>query len=172
MWRNDRMLKRWRREPEPVPEWKQRLDRARRVIEQNQDHSAPLVWIDRIEETIRQAQDQDERLRTALAQLDLDHVERELKAALRDKHDHTAEDSALILTLRRRRETIHSLIDQREAIDDQIATTLADLDTLAARTAAGPGFGGDTDEPFREDLQRLEDDINALAAAQREIADL
>ena len=107
-----------------------------------------------------------------IAELDPERATRELKEALRRRTRNPASvDDALIDTMRRRYETIHTLHDRRAALDARIERTIADIEALAARSvdlshgSAGRGALG-------AELDRLHTDLTALEAAHRELDDL
>lgn len=159
------------RRAEPPPPWKIRFDGAVRLIEQ---HSTDTHLRDRLRETeaaLAGAVADRLRLARTIAELDPDRITAELKAALRARTDVTAPDTPLLTSLRQRHELLHGLRDRLEQLDDRIEQTLVDLENLAAG-AISLSFDVPSAGSAQTDLQRLNDDIAALAAAHREIADL
>ena len=119
-----------------------------------------------VERSLVEADADRANLEQAVAGLDPERVTGELKAALRAP----AVDQSLIDSLRRRHETVNDLLNRLDDLDRRVAVTVADLETLAARVSVGAvGQGGDR---AQEELAQLELDVEALAAAHREIEDL
>jgi hypothetical protein len=123
--------------------------------------------LDQVEAALHAADGDLTAIRSALAHLDPERATAELKAALRapSPSDHH------ISTLRRRHETVNTLANQLEDLTRRIETTIADLETLAARTAQTMVAANDHHDPEAE-LDRLHIDIAALAAAHHELANL
>ena len=155
----------WRKAPPPP--WHDRLDRARRLIEQHHGDAVTLHRIDDVERSLADSLDDQTRLREAIRSLDPARATAELKEALRERPNPTAPDTPLIVTLRERHESINELQNRLELLEQQQEATLADLDSFAAQVV-----GQSTStvaRPFETELDRLRVDTEALRAARAEI---
>lgn len=107
-------------------------------------------------------------LQQAVAHLDPDRVASELKTAMRA----TDRSEPLVATLRQRYETVHALQNQLDELTQRIDATVADVETLAAKTAQTMLGAGSSSPALDAELGQLNDDLTALAAAHDEIAAL
>lgn len=164
------MLRRDRPAPPPPP-WKIRFDNAVRLIDQHSTDPQLEGRLTRAETALAEAVGDRQQLATTIAEFDPDRVTAELKAALRARPNITAPDTPLLKSLRQRHELLHGLRDRLEELDAGIERTLVDLENLAAG-AISLSFDAPSAGSPETDLQRLNDDIAALAAAHREIAQL
>lgn len=146
----------------PAP-WRTRFDSARATILAARPSPMIESQVGAVERSLNEAETDRQALHQAIAGIDPARVGAELKTALRsgDGNDH------LIASLRRRHETVSDLLNRLERLDQQVDATVADLETLAARTVAG-GLRSDGDGARRE-LDQLHDDVEALAQAHREL---
>jgi hypothetical protein len=112
------------------------------------------------------------RLQQVLAGLDPERATAELKAALRARSRPDEPDNPHIAALRRRHETIAAVRNRLDELTMSIERTLVDVDTLVAQSAAAAigslGTAGSVDEH----VNRLRDDVSALAEAHRQLSDL
>lgn len=156
------------REPEP-PEWERRIRAARALVESQRPPDWIVVRLDAFHRAVAAAAADRDRLRSGLAQLDLERASRELKDAMRNPRpgpDH----ERLVDSLRNRYESIHRLHDRVDELDAAIERALADIDALAARSV----HLGSREDAWRieETARRLDDDLTALERAHDELADL
>jgi hypothetical protein len=158
--------------PDPAqPEWRERFDRSRDLI---RAQSPPPWMIDRLDALDGQlvaAEADHDRIGAALVQLDLDRATRELKDALRSQGPHPAPESErLIAALQARYESIHELTNKRAAIRRGIDAAIIDIELLAARSVE---LGASADRwQLDATAEQLRLDLDALALARRELADL
>lgn len=165
------MLGRRRGPKETPPPWKGRIDRARNLALSYDNSELTKLRLDEIEAALSQANQDKERLTDALAQLDPDRVAAELKGALRSRPDPTAPDTPVIETLRRRYESVHTLRDRLDSLENRIEMSLIDIEACAAAiidSSLGAGGGA----VMRSHLDALHTDALSLAAAHDEIAAL
>jgi hypothetical protein len=153
------------------PAWRERFDRSRELI---RAQSPPPWMIDRLDALDHQllaAEADHDRIGTALGQLDLDRATRELKDALRSQGPHPAPESErLIAALQARYESIHDLFNKQAAIRRGIDATIVDVELLAARSVE---LGASADRwQLDATAEQLRFDLEALALARRELADL
>ena len=162
-----------RRRPARAPApWRSRVDRALDIIRRKDDGPITGARLTEIDEALERSREDRARLQRALGELDAERAARELKEALRARPDPTAPDSATILTLRRRYESIHALENRLDELDRAVETTVADLEALAA-AAVELSFQGPGSEVNLESLlQTLRADSAALASAHDEVAAL
>jgi hypothetical protein len=160
----------FRKRPEPPqPAWRERFDRARRLVEAQRPPDFILAQLAGLERAIDGAHADRDRLRDAISQLDADRAAAELKQALRVTNPPPGHDR-LVASLRERYESIHRLQNREDDLGAAIDRALVDVDLLAARSV---DLGG-TDDRWRldETVRRLADDLTALDLAHRELADL
>ncbi len=119
-----------------------------------------------VERSLVEAEQDRANLGQAVAGLEPERVTAELKTALRSP----GVDQGLVDSLRRRHETVNDLLNRLDALDQRVERTVADLETLAARVSVGAVGRGS--ERARQELEQLELDVEALAAAHREIEHL
>ncbi len=153
------------------PEWSARIDTARAMLRDLHGASFDdhLTAIDR---ALRTADLDRAELARAIRRLDPDRAAAELKAALRSRRDATGPDDPLVLTLRRRHESIHALQNRLDDLDRHIEATLVDLDVLVARSVEQSLVRSSAPIRLDDELERLRLDAEALAAAHAELADL
>ncbi len=125
-----------------------------------------------IEVALRTAETDSSELARAIARLEPDRAAAELKAALRSRRDPTQPDDPLVLTLRRRYESIHALQNRLAGLRRHIEATLVDLDVLVARSVEHSLARSPAPLRLDDELDRLRLDAEALAAAHDELADL
>ncbi|MFN3218257.1 MAG: hypothetical protein ACE367_17320 [Acidimicrobiales bacterium] len=154
----------------PEPPWKSRVAAARRIIERQRGDDATLhAQLATIEAAMEAATVDVAQLGELIAELDPERATRELKDALRRRtRDPASVDDALIDTMRRRYETIHTLEDRRSALDARIERTVADIEALAARSIE-LSHSIDGRGALGAELERLHTDLTALEAAHREL---
>lgn len=153
--------------PPSATAWRQRVDSARALIRHHRHDPTTEARLDRVQVSLDQAAADQASLRQAVAHLDPDRVARELKAAMRA----TDRSEPLVATLRQRYETVHALQNQLDELSQRIDATVADVETLAARTAQTM-LGAGSAPTLDSELGQLNDDLTALAAAHDEIAAL
>lgn len=153
----------------PQPAWRDRFDRARRLIESQRPPAWIVERLDAVERAVGDAHADRDRLAGALAQLDVEAAGAELKSALRHA-DPSAEHASLVASLRERYESVHRLLNREAELGASIERALVDVDLLAARSVELAG----RDDRWRldETVRRLSDDLTALDLAHRELADL
>jgi hypothetical protein len=159
----------------PPPPWHDRLQRARKLIEDHHNDSSIVdssivVRVDEVERSLADSLDDQKRLRAALEALSPDEATSALKRALRERLDPTAPDTALIITLRERHESINELRNRLEALERQQEATLVDLESVAAHVVEHSTSS--VARPFASELDRLRADAEALRAARAEIEHL
>ncbi len=147
-----------------------RLAAARSTIADHGADPTALALIDEIDSAIETARTDRRKLESSLAALDPGRAAAELKVALRHRPSPTAPDTPEITALRRRHETISRLANRVDDIDEQIARTLIDAETLAAQTIV-TAIDRTEDAEFQRQLGALQRDAAALAAAHRDLAD-
>lgn len=169
-----------RDDSEPLPEWKQRLDQARQQLESmEQTDGVMLGQIEGAEREIELAIAARDDVSSILATLDRDEVERDLKVALRnrsqlaDESDRRAGHDRLVVSLQRRRETLHQLYDRQEQLDLAIETSLVEIEDLVAQHAEfrslAPSLRA---EVLSEQVDHLRIDLAALRQAHTEVDEL
>ncbi len=131
-----------------------------------------LDGVDRIDLALAEAAGDLQGLENAIEQLDERAATVQLKTALRARPDPTAPDTPLIGSLRQRRHSFHTLVNRRRALLEDVEQSLTDLDTLAARCLEH----AHERRPDRfdrsalaDEVQRLDQDLAALAEAHREL---
>lgn len=154
----------------PTPPWRDRLDRARKLIEDHHTDASIQIRVDEVERSLTDSLGDQERLRVAIAALRPEEAASELKRALRQRPDPTAPDTPLIVTLRERHESINDLRNRLEALENQQEATLADLESVAAHVVEQSTTN--VARPFADELDRLRADAEALRAARAEIEHL
>lgn len=155
--------------PTALPAWRRRLDEAREVA-----GSAGSAWdasgaFDDAERAIERAHGDLARLDEAIASLDPDRTARELKEALRAHPPGAApQHDPLVVARRTRYETLHELQDRRDDLSLRIDTTLAEIETVAARLVGASLRDGSSDD-LRSCVAELRLRAAALAAAHDEL---
>lgn len=164
----------WKRPADdaPPPPWKARVERARDLIRRHARDPVTEARLDSIESALEQASADRARLAAAVVELEPDRVARELKEALRTRPDPTGPDSPAIATLRRRYESVHALENRLESLDARIDTTLVDLEAYAAAVVETSFRAGGGAEILAAQLEALNADAAALAAAHDELSSL
>lgn len=159
-----------RRDSNPIPPpWKGRADRARDLILSYDSSDLTRLRLDEIEGALLQASQDKERLADAVGQLDPERVAAELKQALRARSDPTSPDTPVIMTLRRRYESVHALQDRLVSLEDRIEMSLVDIEACAAAIIDSSLRAGGS-AAMRPHLDALHADALALAAAHDEVA--
>lgn len=146
--------------------WQDRVDRARAVILGNRPGPVIENQLATVERSLVEAEGDRRHLRRTVADLQPERVSADLKAALRSPDV----SDTLVTSLRRRHETVNDLLNRLDRLDQQVEATVADLETLAARTSEIALRSG-TATAARE-IEQLGLDVEALAAAHREIEHL
>lgn len=154
-----------RRRSAPHPE----LEQVRAARDALAGDPAALAVLDEVEASLEVALEDRDRLRASLVELDLDKATSELKAALHARPSVTVPDTPAIASLRQRYDTINVVRRRVRSVEDRIATTLIDLDTLRANVAAMPSFGAGSSAELSA---RLAGDAAALRAAHEELEGL
>lgn len=163
----------FRRSKTPPPRWQARVDEVRALIREHAAAtSASGTDIDRVAEALEQADADLARLDAAIERLDPDAATAELKAALRARVDPTAEDTALITSLRQRRQTVIGLQNRRNELSAGIDATLVDLDAFAARLIELSFVAGGPAPDIGELVDELNRDADALLAAHGLLSDI
>ena len=161
----------FRRKQGPVPVWRERVDRAMALIGEHDDvvvgSGADLT---RVKAALTDADLDITRLDEAIAKLNPGSINDELKAALRSRPDPTAPDTPLIVSLRQRHETIHTLQNRRDDLAERVERTLADLDALAAKTVELSFVVAGSSDGLRNEVQGLTSDVDALMRAHQQLA--
>ena len=161
-----------RRPARPPAPWRPRVDRALEMIRRNDDGPMTRARLAEVDEALERSRDDRSRLQQALGELDAERAARELKAALRARPDPSAPDSATILTLRRRYESIHALGNRLDELDRRVEITIADLEALAAAAVDLSFLGPGSATELESLLETLRLDSAALAVAHEEVAAL
>ncbi len=151
------------------PSWVPRAAAARARVAAAGDDSGTLMVVDRVIADLHLAEADRASLRAALADLDPDRAAAELKNALRSRLDPTAEDTALIATMRRRHDTVSTMANRLEELEGHIDATLVDLDLLVARIHERTLDRSPNKQSLADELERLRIDSIALAEAHREL---
>lgn len=135
--------------------------------------------IDTVEIEVERAATARDELANALAALEPDRIEAELKTALRvrsqlaDTSDDQQDHERLVHSLQRRRETMHQLRDRSERLDLMISTAVADVENLVAQqiqlASLAPTMRA---EVLAEQVDHLRVDLDSLRAAHAELDDL
>lgn len=150
----------------PVPAWRARVDEARALI--RSQGTPPWVddRLDEVERSLAEAEEDRQRLAAAIERLEPERATSELKEALRSGRI----EESRVAALRRRHDTVHELLNRRDALESRIDAAVVDLELLAARVLTMST--GDAEDEVGTHLERLRDDIRALEQAHDELGSL
>lgn len=114
-----------------------------------------------------------ENLSRSIDQLDAAGTAAQLKQALRETElrlptSTAADGERRVATLRRRYDAVNDLMNQRHELEQRIADSIADLELLAVESVRSHTSAADT-RSLDGHLEQLETDLQALAAARKEV---
>lgn len=158
--------------PAPAPpEWAPRVDAARELIATTPGGAIATPQLHAMEQALHDAEADRTRVRDAARRLGPEQTLADLKAAMR-ANPHGA-PSPEVEALQRRHALINDLLNRDEQLGAQITRAVADLDALAAEAVHAAALApSDADSLLRSHLDRIQEDIQALAAAHNEIGRL
>jgi hypothetical protein len=158
----------------PRPAWRDRFDEAAAMI-----RSRPQPdWIeDRIHDmatALTAAHSDLENLSKSIDQLDAAGTAAQLKQALRETERRPpmsteADGERRVATLRRRYDAVNDLMNQRHELEQRIADSIADLELLAVESVRSHTSATADTLGLDGHLRQLEMDLQALAAARKEV---
>ncbi len=156
--------------PPPEPPELERIDAAKARLSRFAPASTEALIGD-LRMAVADALADRERLRALIGELNPERIGAELKQALRERRDPSAEDDRRVASLRSRYESVSHLQNKLDEVEGNIATALVDLDTTVAEAAAAALASQESGNVDRH-LQQLKADTAALAAAHRELEHL
>ncbi len=174
------MLRRRQPPPDPetpLPEWQRRFDDASALLAAGPQPA----WVSERLHDLRRALIEAAEAATLLSrtadQLGPQQIADDLKLALRERGRASTGVGAddldhRIRSLRERYEAVNDIINRRELLERQMLNTAADVELLAAQALRQRALGSDPSNRLDDHLQRLDDDLHALALARREVDDL